>query len=95
MERQPSSVTPQDPSIQTGQQLVDPPAVHRKFLLLCLSKSNDTLRLLQLDVGSVRSDVLLFRMLQSEYLAYGGVWGRWFSPRKIVSVKFRKVIRTT
>lgn len=62
-----------------------------KFLLLCLSKTNDTLRVSQHPVQQITNDFQLFRMLQDVYADYRGVFARLFSPRKIVSLNFTKV----
>ncbi len=61
-----------------------------KFLLLCLSKTNDTLRVSQFPVQHIRNDFQLFCMLRDVYAAYRGTFARLFSPRKIVSLNFRK-----
>ena len=61
-----------------------------KFLLLCLSKSNDTLRVSQFSVNHITNDFQLFCMLRDVYAAYRGNFARLFSPRKVVSLRFRK-----
>ena len=63
----------------------------RKFLLLCLGKRNDTLRLHQLEIANISNDVGLFRLLQETYVTHRGRLARWFSPRRITSINFRKV----
>ena len=64
---------------------------HKKWLLLCYRKRNDTHRLRQLDIANIKNDVQLFELLQSTYLAQKGRLASWLSPRKLVSVDFRKV----
>ena len=63
----------------------------RKFLPLCFSKMNDTLRLSQPNIEHIKNDFQLFRMLQDEYAARKGSVARFLAIRKITSVKFRKV----
>ena len=67
------------------------PTSEMKFLLLCFSKPNDTLRLFQLNLQHITDDIRLFQMLQATYISHRGILARIFSPRKIVSVNFRKV----
>lgn len=62
-----------------------------KFLLLCISRRNDTLRLLQLNVEHIKNDFSLFRLLQTAYKDHQGAVARYLSPRKLVSINFRKV----
>ena len=67
----------------------------KEYLLLCLGKRSDTLRLHQLDIGNISNDVELCELLRKTYRAHRGRLSCYFFPRKIVSVKFRKVIETT
>lgn len=67
------------------------PNKDERFLLLCISRKNDTLRLLQLNVEHIKSDFSLFRLLQTTYRDHQGAVARYFSPRKLLSINFRKV----
>ena len=77
-----------DTSSSTSRSLQNP---GDKFLLLCLSKTNDTIRVSQHPVQHITNDFQLFRMLQDVYADYRGTFARLFSPRKIVSLNFTKV----
>ena len=72
----------------------DPPGGDQKFLLLCLSKTSDTLWLFQLNVEHVTSDFSLFRMLRTAYMDYHGLLARFFSPKSLASINFIKVSST-
>lgn len=80
-----SSVVATEPPSSTS------PAPDPKFLLLCFKKPGDTLRLYHLNVEDIKTDFQLFHLLQQRYRAYQGQLGRFFSPRKIKSIVFRKV----
>ena len=80
----------------TGSTIIVPPSGHlpnndEKFLLVCISRRNDTLRLIQLNVEHITCDFSLFRMLQTAYRDHQGAVARYLSPRKLVSINFRKV----
>ncbi len=75
------------PYVSTSTNLQNP---GDKFLLLCLSKTDDTLRVSQFPVKHITNDFQLFCMLRDVYAAYRGTLARLFSPRKIVSLNFRK-----
>ena len=68
-----------------------PQSTHKKYVLLCLSKTGDALRLYQLNVQDIKNDVQLFQMLKAAYTAHRGALTRFLLPRKIKSVKFTKV----
>ena len=68
-----------------------PQSSHKKYVLLCLSKTGDTLRLYQLNVEDIKNDVQLFQMLKAAYNAHRGGLTRFLFPRKIKSVEFTKV----
>ena len=76
-----------NPCVSTPTSLQNP---DDKFLLLCLSKTNDTLRVSQFPVQHITNDFQLFCMLRDVYEAHRGLFARLFSPRKIVSLNFRK-----
>ena len=71
------------------------PGPEPKFLLLCFRKPGDTLRLYHLNVEDIKTDFELMRLLQQKYWTHQGLLGRFFSPRKIKSVMFRKVRHQT
>ncbi len=69
----------------------NPQDFDKKFLLLCFGKSNDTPRLLQLNLMGITSDAKLFRLLQDTYANHRGTFSRAF--RTITSINFRKLER--
>lgn len=69
----------------------EPQSSEKKFLLLCVARKRDTLRLIQLNVEHVNSDFNLFRMLRKVYREHRGFSSRLLSPRKLISINFRKV----
>ena len=62
-----------------------------KYLLLCLGRRNDALRLHQLNLESISDDVQLFELLRKKHLQYKGIFTRSLWPKRVVSVNFRKV----
>ncbi|KAG8525234.1 uncharacterized protein KY384_008878 [Bacidia gigantensis] len=62
----------------------------KKYLLLCISRKHDTLRLLQLNVENIGNDFQLFKMLRDVYTSRLNPVSRYISLRKLGSVKFRK-----
>ena len=87
-----NSMTPVIGKSTTGRPSAEePPSSEKKFLLLCVARKNDTLRLVQLNVEHIKSDFDLFRMLQKVYKDHRGFLDRFVSPRKLISINFRKV----
>ena len=87
-----TSTTPVIGKSTTGRPSAEePPSSEKKFLLLCVARKNDTLRLVQLNVEHIKSDFDLFRMLQKVYKDHRGFFERFLSPRKLISLNFRKV----
>ena len=87
-ETSPSAVTSARDTISSESKIEIP---GDKFLLLCFSKTNDTLRVSQHPVQHITNDFQLFQMLRDVYADRRGTFARLFSPRKIVSLSFRKV----
>ena len=89
--------TANEPSIASNRTPVpcssqgSPQSTHKKYVLLCLSKTGDALRLYQLNVEDIKNDVQLFQMLKEAYTAHRGALIRFLLPRKIKSVRFTKV----
>ncbi len=75
----------------TEEQQQNSALLDKKFLLMCLCKPADTLRLSQYDVKDINNDVELFQLLKTVYAAHRGRFARLFSAKKIKSIQFRKV----
>ena len=89
--RQRGSASPIDKPADTGLSRRISRNCVGKFLLLCSCKRNDTLRLLQLPIEHITNDFRLFQELRVAYAARRGTLTRWFSPRRLISISFRKV----
>ena len=74
-----------------GMSVTGRPSLDKKFLLLCVARRRDTLRLVQLNVEHVQSDFNLFRMIRKVYKDHRTFMERFLSPRKLISINFRKV----
>lgn len=68
----------------------DSQSLHKKYLLVCLSKRNDTLRLFQLSIEHIKDDCSLFQLLQRVYQDHRGSFVRFFSPWRLKSINFLK-----
>lgn len=69
----------------------DPQTENKKYLLLSISKPNDTRRLVQLDMEGINNDVQLFQKLNSIYYAHQRFLMRIVSARRIKLINFFKV----
>lgn len=58
------------------------------YLLVCIDKGNGSVGLVQIDVGNIKSDKLLFSCLRAEYRAIRGRWLPLLSLRCIQAIDF-------
>lgn len=72
----------------------DAPPVDKKFLLVCMSKPGDTMRLSQFEISGIKGDFELGRMLKRAFATNQGNYAgllRFLSPIKIDAILPRKV----